>query len=132
VRAIIVAAVLGLWATLYDSLPAYPPTLGPSLAAVAFLFLTALILIRRRQRDDWPGLAQVGLVVSAVGLVFWIAGGVLNALDVSVTEFVAHLQVGWGELIKQLIGERTGGLTVFVAFGFLWLTVAALLPRAAR
>lgn len=122
-------------------------------------------LIRRRHRDQWPGLAQFGFGVSAAGLGLWIVGGLLNALGVTVAEFVAHPQVGWGlfsvglvpigvtairrawpvafwlllplgvlfisgELMKQRLGERAGGLTVFVMFGVLWLMVAALLSRA--
>jgi hypothetical protein len=161
----IVAAVLALWATLYASLPRYPPALGLPLTAVAMLFLTALTLIRRRHRADWPGLAQFGFVVSAVGLALWIVGGLLNALDITTAEFMARPEGGWGlfsaglipigvtairrkwpmalwlllplgvlfisgELIKLRLGERAGGLTVFVAFGLLWLIVALMLNRA--
>lgn len=163
VAAIIVVAVATLWATLYRSLPQYPPRLGLSLAAVATLFLIALTLMRRMHRGEWPGIAQFGFIVSAVGLGLWLVGGTLNTLGLPSGEVIARPQAGWGlfsiglvpigiaavqrrwslpirlflplgalfllgEPLKALPGERAGGMTIFVAFGVLWLVVAVLLP----
>jgi hypothetical protein len=110
----------------------------------------------------WPGIAQFGFIVSAIGLVLWIVGGTLNALGQRLTDVIARPQIGWGlfcvglmpigvgairsrlsvwmrlllplgglflvgEPLKYLLGERTGGLTVLVAFGVGWLVIGLLL-----
>jgi hypothetical protein len=158
----IAAAVSALWVTLYGSLPAYPPSLELPLAVTAILFLTALILLHRMHTPAWPGIAQFGFIVSAIGLVLWIVGGTLNALGQRLTDVIARPQIGWGlfcvglmpigvgairsrlsvwmrlllplgglflvgEPLKYLLGERTGGLTVLVAFGVGWLVIGLLL-----
>jgi hypothetical protein len=167
------AAVTALWITLYRNLPKYPPSLGFSLAIVAMLFLSALALLRRMHGNMWPGIAQFGFIISAVGLGSWIVGGTLNALGLQTTDsgsvwerfalgLIAQPQPGWGLFsvglipigvaairrrlslpmrfllplgglfalgppLKYFLGERTGGLTVLVAFGVGWLVIGALL-----
>ena len=81
-----VAAVTALWVTLYRSLPTYPPSLGLPLAIVAVLFLSALALLHRMHGNMWPGIAQFGFVISAVGLGLWIIGGTLNDLGLRTTD----------------------------------------------
>jgi hypothetical protein len=78
--------VTALWFTLYRNLPTYPPSLGLPLAIVAMLFLGALALLRRMHGNTWPGIAQFGFIVSAVGLGTWIVGGMLNALGLQSTD----------------------------------------------
>jgi len=171
--AVTTAAVTALWVTLYRDLPTYPPSLGFPLAIVAMLFLSALALLRRMHANMWPGIAQFGFVVSAVGLGLWIVGGTLNELGLQTTDpgsvwgrfargLIAQPQPGWGLFsvglipiglaaikrrlslpmrfllplgglfvlglpLKYFLGERTGGLTVLVAFGVGWLAIGALL-----
>jgi hypothetical protein len=161
------------WFTLYRSLPMYPPSLGLPLAVAAILFLCALALLHRMHGHLWPGIAQFGFIVSAIGLGLWIVGGTLNALgpqsaDPSsvwkrfALEIIARPQAGWGLFsvglipiglaairsrlslpmrfllpvgallligppLKYFLGERTGGLTVLVAFGMGWLAIGVLL-----
>jgi hypothetical protein len=102
-----VAAVTALWFALYRNLPTYPPSLGLPLAVVALLFLAALALFHRIHGNMWPGIAQFGFIVSAVGLGSWIVGGPLNALGLQATappsvwgrfalELIAGPQPGWG------------------------------------
>jgi len=166
-----VAAVSIFWFALYDSLPIYPPGLGLSLAVAAALFLTVLVLLHQIHKHVWPGIAQFGFIVSAIGLGVWIVGGTLNALGQQPAAPIARPQVGWslfcvglipigfaavrdglslpmrlllplgglfllGEPSKYLLGERTGGVTVLLAFGLGWLVIGALLllgePSTAR
>ena len=172
------AAVTALWFTLYCNLPTYPPGLGLPLAAAAILFLSALALFYQMHGNMWPGIAQFGFIVSAVGLGLWIVGGALNELGLQATdppsvwgrfalELIARPQPGWGLFsvglipiglaafsrklslslqlllplggllvlgppLKYVLGDRTGGLTVLIAFGVGWLAIAALLLFEAK
>jgi hypothetical protein len=108
------AAAIAVWFTLYRSLPTYPPRLGWPLAVAAILFLSALILLHRLHRHAWPGIAQLGFIVSAAGLAAWIVGGFLNALGLRpgepdsiwgrfALELIAQPQPGWGLFSVGLI-----------------------------
>ena len=99
----IAAAVSLLWLTLYRTLPTYPPNLGLPMAVAAMLFLSALALLHRLPRHTWPGIAQFGFIVSAIGLGLWIVGGTLNALGQQPVDFIARPQVGWGLFSVGLI-----------------------------
>lgn len=102
-----VAAVAAFWFTLYRNLPVYPPRLGWPLALAALLFLGTLALLLRVHGRAWPGIAQFGFVVAAVGLGAWVIGGTLNALGLEVSdttsvwaltalELITRPQAGWG------------------------------------
>ena len=109
-----VAAVSAFWFTIYRSLPAYPPSQGLPLAVAALLFLFVLVLLHRMHPSTWPGIAQFGFIVSALGLATWIVGGTLRALDVQIADpdstwqrfalwLIARPQPGWGLFSVGLI-----------------------------
>ncbi len=143
-------AVIVLEFTLYTSEP-YPPRPGPLFAVAGALFICAMVLLHQMHAREWPGLARFGFAISALGLGLWIAGGTLRELQVGWGLFCAGLMaIGTGSIMKQLpvharlllpigsllflevpmkylLGERTGGLTIFAAFGLGWLAVSILL-----
>ena len=115
------AAVSALWFTLYRSLPAYPPSQGLPLAIAAILFLIVLALLHQMRASAWPGIAQFGFIVSALGLATWIVGGTLSALDVQIADpdstwqrfalwLIARPQPGWGLFSVGLIPIGFGAI----------------------
>ena len=118
------AAVTALWFTLYRNLPTYPPSLGLPLAIVAMLFLSALALLRRMHENTWPGIAQFGFIVSAVGLGTWIVGGTLNALGLQSTDSPSV----WGRFALELITRPQPGWGLFSA-GLIPIGLAAIRKR---
>lgn len=146
----IASAVIALWLTLYRS-ETYPPLPGPSLATAGALFLIAMVLLYRIHRREWPRLAKFGFAISVAGLGLWMVGGTLRELQVGwglfcvglipigVTAITKGLSLPVRVLLplgspllleaplKYLLGERTGGLTIFAAFGLGWLVVSVLL-----
>jgi hypothetical protein len=118
----IAGAVLAFWLTLYISLPTYPPSLGLPLAFVAILFLITLALLHQTHADLWPRLAQVGFIISAVGLGLWVVGGTLNTFGRQIA-LIAQPQPGWGLLC---VGLMTIGLAAIRSR--LSLAMRCLLP----
>ena len=118
------AAVTALWVTLYRSLPTYPPSLGFPLAIVAMLFLSALVLLRQIHGTMWPGVAQFGFVISAVGLGLWIVGGTLNELGLETTDSESV----WGRFALGLIAQSQPGWGLFNV-GLIPIGLAAIRRR---
>lgn len=142
--------VIVLELTLYTS-ESYPPRTWPWLALAGALFLSAMALLHQSRAHKWPGLARFGFPISALGLVLWIVGDTIRELQVGWGLFcVGLIPIGvaaitnrlplsirlllpMGSLllletpVKYLLGERTGGLTIFTAFGLGWLAVGFLL-----
>ena len=118
------AAVTALWFTLYRSLPTYPPSLGFPLAIVAALFLSALVLLRQMHGNVWPGIAQFGFVISAVGLGSWIVGGTLNELGLQTTDPGSV----WGRFALSLVAQPQPGWGLF-SVGLIPIGLAAIRRR---
>jgi hypothetical protein len=149
-------AVAVFWFALYRDAPLYPPRLEWPIAVAAVFFLCAVTLIHQLHATVWPGIAQFGFVVSAVGLVLWMTGGAMSSFARLLLQpgwglfCVGLIPIGVGAIrqklslsmrlllplgclfffgppLKYLLGDRAGGLIVLVAFGVGWLTIGALL-----
>ena len=117
-------AVAVLWFTLYRTFPAYPPSLGLPLALVAAFFLSALVLVHRIHRKNWPGLAQFGFVISAIGLGLWTIGGTMNALGLQ----PPGQESLWGRFARELLAQPQPGWGLFCA-GLMPIGLAAFRRR---
>jgi len=103
-------AVAAFWFALYSDFPIYPPRLEWQLAIAAVFFLSGLTLLHHLHGSMWPGIALFGFAVSAIGLVLWIAGGAMNALDLPAPELLAQPQPGWGMFSVGLIPIGLGAI----------------------
>jgi len=116
-------AVATLWFALYES-PTYPPRLGSSLAFAGAFFLIALVLLYRIHANERPGIARLGLAISAAGLGLWIVGGTMSGLGLREVESQSMM----GRFLLEILRGPQAGWGLFCV-GMLLIGVAAITAR---